>query len=304
MKRKKTDPSDDSKYRALRAKSKNLIKTTYGEYLAWTEGNFAENPQAFWNYIKQKKESRTPSETKKHNDSLYSSPKEIAETFAQYFSSVYDHSVFDGTSSTVTSANGRVVSLRRVMKSQVTQALKNLKPKRSLGPDEIPAYIYKACKEYLVSPLTHVINLCIGYNTYPEMWKLTKITPVPENENHDKIKNHNPVALQPVPAKIFESVVHQQLFEQIKHYITPYQHGFFASRSVLTNLVNFTEAVRTEFDKGLQVDAVYTDFEKAFDKVNHGLLLQKMGAMGFSERLIQLFSSYLKNRQQYVVYKG
>lgn len=155
-----------------------------------------------------------------------------------------------------------------------------------------------------MSPLTHVINLCIEYSIYPEIWKITKIVPVPKNENQDEIKNHRPVALQPIPAKIFESVVHRQLFGQVSHHITPHQHGFYASRSVLTNLVNFTEAVRAELDKGLQVDAVYTDFAKAFDKVNHGLLLQKMGALGFSERLIQFFSSYLKNRQQYVVYRG
>ena len=71
-----------------------------------------------------------------------------------------------------------------------------------------------------------------------------------------------------------------------------------------TNLINLTNYLSTAFQKSEQVDAIYTDFQKAFDKVNHQILLQKMGALNFSNNVLRLFTSYLQNGKQYVAYRN
>lgn len=93
-------------------------------------------------------------------------------------------------------------------------------------------------------------------------------------------------------------------FFHIKSTISSHQHGFFKGRSTVTNLCSFTQYINDTFEKRSQVDTVYTDFSKAFDKVNHAILLEKMNGMGFSDRLIQLLHSYLVNRNQYVECHG
>lgn len=71
-----------------------------------------------------------------------------------------------------------------------------------------------------------------------------------------------------------------------------------------TNLINFTANRASILDAGLQVDIIYADFQKAFDGVDHKILLHKLNNLGFSESLLALFTSYLKDKQQYVDYKG
>jgi len=142
-------------------------------------------------------------------------------------------------------------------------------------------------------------NLCVTRQIFPTIWK-----PIPKTENDTDIQNHCPIALLSVPAKIFESIVHADIYRQIEQLISEDQHGFCWSRDVHTNVTNFTQSVLSALDRGKQVHVVHTDFQKAFDKVNHRSLLQKMYAMGFSDNTVQFSASYLQNRQQYVAYRG
>ena len=226
-------------------------------------------------------------------------PNEVAEKFVDHFSSVYVHDtpvVTPRVAEVKSNTSGETITVPVITESQVLHAFKILKP--------IPTYICKGCKEYLVSPLTYLFNLCIQKNTFPKIWKITKITPVPKGDKTEDMKNHRPVALLSIPAKLMESTLYLNIFNQIKHRISSQQHGFYRSRSVQSNLLHFTQFIFSSFDRGEQVDAVYTDFQKAFDKVNHRILLQKMENLNFSKDLLLLFSSYLKNRRQYVAYKG
>jgi hypothetical protein len=118
------------------------------------------------------------------------------------------------------------------------------------------------------------------------------------------VTDHRPIALIPVPAKIFESVLYGQIMSQIGNKIINSQHGFRPRRGVQTNLACFVQDLSEWIDQGLQVDAVYTDFRKAFDTVDHSILIQKMGELGFSSCALQLLESYLTDREQYVGYRN
>ena len=115
--------------------------------------------------------------------------------------------------------------------------MKRLKPKRSLGPPKIPPYIYKACMEFLTTLLTYFFDLRLVRRVFPGIWKITKITPKTKRSGkHQQL--YRPIALFSVPTKIFESVIKEEIYEQIRSQITPEQHGFVNTAAYKPNMVN------------------------------------------------------------------
>ena len=90
----------------------------------------------------------------------------------------------------------------------------------------------------------------------------------------------------------------------VNSYISPLQHGFVKGRSVETNLCMFTQFVTENIDAGTQVDTIYIDFSKAFDRLDHYKLLDKLSSFGFSDNLIIFFATYLTGRKQRVMCSG
>ena len=294
-----------AQYRRMRAMSKKMIKEAYREYVKSTEYRINTEPQKFWIYVNSKRKDVGTTTIMKHANREYSHPEDIANAFAEYFSSVYvkKQPLANLKGNT---RNVNIVSLRRFFESEIETAMIKLKPKRGVGPDGIPPYIYKACKELLVAPLTHVCNTILKTKVYPRSWTVSKVTPIPKGLATSDVQNYRPIAIPPVPAKIFESAIFLALYQQTLHKIPSQQHGFVKGRSIPTNLVELTHYVAQIHDRGLasQVDVIYTDFQKAFDKVDHDILFSKLDTAGYSEALLELFKSYLQDRKQYVVCKG
>lgn len=118
--------------------------------------------------------------------------------------------------------------------------------------------------------------------------------------NPKLVENYRPISLLSAPAKIFESILYIHIFNHVKINISTNQHGFMPRRSTLTNLLNFTHYVSSGLDKRKQVDVIYTDFQKAFDKVDHDILINKLTDYNFASPLLTLIVSYLSNRSQVV----
>ena len=129
------------------------------------------------------------------------------------------------------------------------------------------------------------------------------MVPVPKSISTTDITNHRPIALAPVPAKIFEAVIHVQLSGQVEKYMLNSQRGFRPVRGVNTNMACFNQILAEYLDEGMQVDTVCTNFQKAFDKVNHRLIL-KLKYLGFTDAMVQFIESYLSERIQYAVYRN
>lgn len=120
----------------------------------------------------------------------------------------------------------------------------------------------------------------------------------------DSVENYRPICLLSAFAKTFETAVHGSIFDQVQHIITPLQHGFFPARSIVTNLSCFTQFTSKALNCQQQVDVVYTDFAKAFDRLDHAILLLKLSELGFDTCLCNFIYSYLTDRQMYVEHKG
>ncbi|XP_063391026.1 uncharacterized protein LOC134676565 [Cydia fagiglandana] len=224
-----------------------------------------------------------------------------ATAFADHFSSVFlpDEPALDPqVASASLPADARHVDVKCLTSTDIRNAVKKLKSSAAPGPDAIPAFLIKACIDDLVAPIKFMFNLLLDSGVYPAVWKRSRVTPIPKAGSKLKVENYRPIAILSVLAKIFESAIQGRLLPQCLAHITDAQHAFLPKRSVATNLLTLTQILSRELDRKAQVDVVYLDFQKAFDRVDNDILLMKLGAMGFAPRLLKLFASYLSGRTQ------
>lgn len=195
-------------------------------------------------------------------------------------------------------------NLFQFSESDIRIAISKLKNKMTCGDDQIPSFLIKDCSRVLIAPLLYLFNLIVSTATFPAIWKITRVCPILKSGNPANLRNYRPIAILSNFAKVFEMSLYTQIFNTVKSYISPYQHGFVPMRSTVTNLAQFTQYAAHYMDNKGQVDVVYTDFSKAFDKVSHTILLNKLGQYGLSDNLILLIQSYLDGRELYVSYNG
>jgi len=106
------------------------------------------------------------------------------------------------------------------------------------------------------------------------------VTPILKSGPKNNIANYRPIARISNLAKLFERIVAHKLSFLVKTYVSTSQHGFVAGRSTTTNLADFSNYCIHSFDMRSRVDATYTNFAKAFDKVRHSALLAKLAHLG------------------------
>lgn len=149
-----------------------------------------------------------------------------------------------------------------------------------------------------------LFNALIKEGIFPSFLKLSYVVPIFKSGNRCNAKNYRPIVIQPTIAKVFESIVLEHLYFNLKKYIVPEQHGFLDGKSTITNLLCFQEFVMSAFGSSSQVDCVYLDFSKAFDRVQHRLLVAKLAAYGVGGSLLRWVESYLKERYLIVKCEG
>lgn len=306
-KRKNASDYHLQEFRRLRTKTKASIANAYHQYIESVENEITVNVNGFWNFVNTKKADQTEVHEYYYQGQAIATEVEAVQSFANYFRNVYNTNSSYNIESLLSESNqgaADILIIGDVDCEVVGKALKELKPKKAAGPDLIPPYVYKACWEFFKYPLTVLFNLSLKTSKFPAKWKVTRVTPIHKSGNKSQIENYRPISVLSTPAKIFEQILYRRIFPSVKNLICDEQHGFMANRSTDTNLITFTETLTELLDSGGQVDVIYTDFAKAFDKVNHDILLIKLYSFGMPLNLIYFFKSYLKDRQQFVNLHG
>lgn len=298
--------SDYDIFSRLRHTIKIKIDLAYKSYIYNTESFIKNDPKHFWKYIRQKRQrSRIPG-SMIFNQRQLDSPQHIVDGFANFFKSVYVASSPFNPSlySSYETSNSQNISITNITQLEVTNALERMKNTKTAGHDEIPSFVLRDCSQCLAVPLQFIFNKVLKSGTFPEQWKVTKICPVFKSGQINNISNYRPISILSNFSKAFEICIHNNLFHQVKNLISTAQHGFFSKRSTLTNLSSFLQRAYQAVDGRKQLDVIYTDFSKAFDKLDHGLIAQKMYRVGFHKGLVSLFVSYLSGRTQFVEFNG
>ena len=178
--------------------------------------------------------------------------------------------------------------------------------KKSVGPDGINSSILKLSLPYILDSLTHIYNLCISKGTFPTEWKKAKIIPLPKVKSPSGIDDFRPISVLSILSKPIEKHIHKHLLSYLNEHnlIHPLQSGFRPNHSCHTSLTNLVDNWLPAINNSDVVGSVFLDFEKAFDMVHHGKLFDKLTHYLRDTTALNLFQSFLENRQQRVHVNG
>ena len=184
--------------------------------------------------------------------------------------------------------------------------ISRLENKKSSGPDEISNKLLKLSLPYTVESLTYIFNLCIQKNTFPVAFKRAKVIPLPKSKITSDITNYRPISLLSVLSKLLERHVHTHLTSHMeaRSLFHPLQSGFRSKHSCTTALSLLTDKWLSAMNNSELSGAVFLDLTKAFDTVNHQILLDKLALYLGGLSSIPFFKSYLEERTQRVYVHG
>ena len=191
---------------------------------------------------------------------------------------------------------------KMVDESFTSNALRQLKTSKASGLDGISPRLLKDAAEVISKPLTQIINASLSQETVPHEWKHARVTPLFKKGVSTDMDNYRPISVLPVVSKLLERAVHHQLYSFCNEHklLTPFQCGFRSNHSTEFAAVAFSDFVRRGMDQGLLTGAVFIDLRKAFDSVDHDLLLNKLESYGLKNTELNWFKSYLSDRKQVV----
>ena len=182
----------------------------------------------------------------------------------------------------------------------ISKLVKEIDIKKSSAIKNLPTLILK--ETFISNPnlLKHIINKCITDNDIPDKWKDSTIIPLKKVNNSTQVNDLRPISLLPLPSKILEKIIHKQCIEHLirNNYFDPQQFGFQKDKSTISAVQNFTDDIFTAIENNHLTISTFIDFQKAFDRLNHSILLDKFKYFGFSDTAILFFKNYLKNRKQ------
>ena len=188
----------------------------------------------------------------------------------------------------------------------IVSALKELNPYSATPDGDIPARILTNCKENLAAPLMLMWKKSFDEGVIPPSLKTQYITPIYKKGSRTEAANYRPVSITSHLIKTFERVLRKHLVSYVEEngLMSDGQHGFRKNRSCLTQLIQHVDDIFSGLNKGDEVDVIYLDFAKAFDKVDHNILLAKLEKYGIKGKMLTWIKEFLTGRLQTVVVEG
>ena len=156
--------------------------------------------------------------------------------------------------------------------------LSNLKPHKAAGPDQISPRIMKEMANTLAPTLTTIFQKSIQTGEVPKDWRTADVAPIYKKGQKYVAANYRPVSLTCISSKVLEHIVTSHIMKHThtNNILSDFQHGFRENRSCKTQLLQFVTDVVNNLHSGRQTDVLVMDFSKAFDKVSHTKLTQKL----------------------------
>ena len=192
----------------------------------------------------------------------------------------------------------------QLTENEVFKALDGLDSSKACGPDGIPGKLLKMTANIIAPSLCQIYNLSLYQGVVPACWKLANVTPVFKKDDPTLASNYRPISLLSIISKTFERCVYNHCYPHISPRFYHLQHGFLRGKSTVTQLLHVYQEILDHLAGGKEVDAIHLDLSKAFDRVQHHMLLNKLEQYGISGSLLQWFRSYLSDRYQRVALDG
>ena len=299
---------------------KILQKTIRQAKFLWYQARFEtlkNNMKKTWGLLnnilhRRSKQYSYPDKFLIHN-TLIEDKKEIANEFNSFFvnigknlASEIIHTGSENFKSYLNRAIDTSFEFKPISTNEVAAAIKNLKNTSSHGNDHLSSQLIKRLSPHIITPITKIINQSLKTGIFPDALKVAKVVPIFKKDDDKLLGNYRPISVLPTLSKVFERILHNQIQDYFKHNNLLYngQYGFRPKHSTELAALELVDRLTLDLDKNEIPLCIFLDLSKAFDTINHQILLDKLKHYGFSELSLTLLSSYLNNRKQYVHLKN
>ena len=164
------------------------------------------------------------------------------------------------------------------------------------GPYSLSSHVLKECVPELAPSLAHLFTRSFQSGCIPVQWKQGNVVPVHKKGDKSQVSNYRPISLLCILSIVMEKYIYNHIIDTVKPLIHPLQHGFMNGKSCTTQLLEVYDNVGKCLDGGKQMNMIFLDFSKAFDSVDHTMLLHKLEKIGFRGKLFNWVREYVHNR--------
>ena len=242
------------------------------------------------------------------NNTIVRDPNQIANKFNHFFANIGPDlakkisPVPETFNQFLSARNPKSIFFKPTDDPEIRQILLSLKNSYSVGYDNLSVNIIKTCSDELARPLSMIFNKSMVEGIVPDDLKIAKIIPVYKSEDKKIISNYRPISILSAFSKILERLVYNRLLDFINknNILSKNQYGFRKNISTSMALLDLVDKISTSIENNKFTIGIFIDLAKAFDTVNHNILLNKLYHYGVRGIPFDWFKSYLANRHQYV----
>ena len=303
-------PRHEEAYMKCLNECTKLVRETKDQYEIKMAKNIKDDCKTFYSYSRGKMRCKVKvGPIEDENGVLQTDDSKQAEILNNFFTSVFtkeDLRDRPEPEMRFTDKPENKLTDLEITPDMVLKKLRGLKPGKAPGVDCISSNFLIEAAESLAIPLAMIFQSSLDSSVVPEGWKQANVVPIFKKGQKSKAGNYRPVSLTSQVGKIFESIIRDAINKHFDTYdlINDSQHGFSKGKSCLTNLLVFIEDISRMLDEGKDVDIVYLDYAKAFDKVPHKRLIDKLRAHGVDGKVLFWIEEWLNGRKQRVMLNG
>ena len=314
---KSRDKSSEKRYKIYKNKLTSILRSTERDFYRNQLYAYRDDIKKTWNVLNtvlNKKCKKNPEvstfikEGKPITDNL-----EISNSFNDFFvnigpslASKIDHNNSTDFRHFMTDRNMSSFFLSPISEKDILDVVKKFKNKNSNDSENIKMSAVKKMINVIVKPLTHICNTSLKNGIFPEKMKMAKVIPVFKSGAPDEFGNYRPISLLPQFSKILEKVFYKKLlsFLDKNKILSNSQYGFREKHSTAHAISELVETISDAIDQGNYCVGIFIDLKKAFDTIDHTILLNKLEFYGIRGQALQWLNSYLSQRHQFVSYNN